>query len=241
MRITCVAVRKGSCMGVPMSLKNMFIVLAAVAVAVTTTSAGPALAAAVSTEVAVGGSAAAGDHPVKSVRSMLTFVGPTTEGDFWAANCQVSMDTAVPLAKSRVRSGAGVRSIARFSPEVVLPSAMCATSSGFRAVDLGTVSMARVGGTVTASRTDVVPVEVALRFVVPAAFDGACSFVVSGAARGTYDEATQVLTLGTAAGSEDLLVSDEEGCSNVVEGGRARIGTWVVEVSSTDGKINLRP
>lgn len=224
-----------------MSVKSSS-VLAVAAVVVSGTAAGPALAAAVSTEVAVGGSSVAGDHPVKPASSNLVFGAATTDGGYASVSCQLSMDTSVPASRSRVRSGPDVLNIARFTPKVVFPIASsCASSDGYRAVDLGTVTMTRVGGTVTASRTDVVPVEVALRFVVPAAHGGGCSFVLSGSAPGTYDEGTQVLTLGTPAGSEDLLVTDVEQCSDLAEGSRARIGRWVVEVTSVDGKINMRP
>lgn len=204
--------------------------------------AGPALATGLSTNVSVGGSSAAGSHPITAASTgTLTFAAEKTAaagGGYLSMTCASANVTSSPTA-STVFSGTGLTDIANLAKVNFLTC----TGPGGKLTVTTTPNwkLHRDGGTPTAAATDSIPGHI--DSISATATNPLCTFTVTGKAAGNFNEATQQLVVNeTAAAAGNLTVSvGASSCGGqLLNGGKAKFsGTF--NVTSPDGVINVLP
>ena len=204
--------------------------------AVTLAFAAPALATGLSTTVAVGGSTAAGTHPITAASSgTLSFAAEKTDGTYLTMSCSSAAVPSSPV--STVASGT-VTDIAKINK---LNFTGCTGPGGTLTVATsGTWLVHRTGGTVTSAQTDTLKGHV--ENITANVGNLVCKFTVTGKAAGTVAEGTQTLKVNeTAATTAGLTVSNIQGCGGQLKsGGKAKF-TGSFKIKSPDGAINAVP
>lgn len=197
----------------------------------------PAAAAALPTDVRVGGSIAPGVHSISAQSTTAVAWGrERPDGLFLTLSC--SSVSVLASSESFVRSG----------PDVLEPLTVddprftgCTGPGGtFTWRPLTPWTVHRQGGAVTSGRTDVVTgyvddIDVQIGNLV-------CKHRTTGRAQMTFDESTQVLTIAEHGTRPQGLVNTEVlGCGGLVaEGGRTTLGAKL-RITSPDGPINFVP
>lgn len=202
--------------------------------AITLAVATPALAAVLPTNVAVGGSTAAGTHPITaSSTSTLAFAAEKTDGTFLTMGCTSAAVPASPA--STVSSGTGLTSIAAINK---LNFTGCTGPGGTLTVTTsGSWKVQRTGGTVTAAQVDSLKGQIT--GITANVGNLVCKFTVTGKAKGTVAEKSQVLTVNEPG--TGLKVSNITGCGGQLkDGGKAKF-SGKFKIKSADGAINAVP
>ena len=205
--------------------------------ALTLALAGPALATGKATNVAVGGSTAAGSHPITAASTTaLTFAAEKTDGTFLTMNCSSANVPASPA--STVSSGTGLVTIAKINK---VNFVSCTGPGGTLTVTTsGSWLVHRTGGTITSAQTDTLPGHI--EKITANVGNLVCKFTVTGQAKGSVSEKAQTLKVAeTATTAKGLVVSNITGCGGQLKsGGKAKFsGTF--KITSPDGAINAVP
>ncbi len=190
--------------------------------------AGPALATGNAYTVAVGGSSAAGTHNITATTTgSLSFAVPTL-----TMGCSSAAVPASPA--STVASGTSITDIASINK---INFTGCTGPGGALAVT--TVGSWKLHGTsaATAGATDVVSGHV--DNITANVSNAVCKFTVTGKANGSFDEATQKLTVSETGFTGNLKVSAVTGCLGQVQNGQNANFSGVFNVASADGAINI--
>ncbi|NRQ48739.1 hypothetical protein [Aeromicrobium stalagmiti] len=208
-----------------MKLKHAAIGTAAIALAAVG-AAGPALATGSTYTVAVGGSSAAGTHNITATAGALSFAVPTLTMGCSSANVPAS-------PASTVASGAGITDIAAINK---INFVGCTGPGG--ALTVTTVGSWKLHGTsaATAGATDVISGHV--ENITANVSNAVCRFTVTGSANGTFNEATQKLTVSETGFTGNLKVTSASGCLGQVTTGQNANFSGVFTVASADGAIN---
>ncbi|MET0822094.1 MAG: hypothetical protein ABWY58_14110 [Aeromicrobium sp.] len=220
--------------------KKLFTLGVGVSAATLALVAGPALATGLSTNVSVGGSSAAGSHPISAASTgTLVFEAEKTAaagGGYLRMTCASANLGSSPA--SSVFSGTGLTDIANLGK---VNFVTCNGPGGRLTVTTTTNwKLHRTGGTPTAAATDSIPGHI--DGVSAHATNAVCTFDVTGKADGTFNESPQQLVVNeTAAAAGNLTVSGISGCGGqLLSGGKAKFsGTF--NVTSADGVINVLP
>jgi hypothetical protein len=210
-----------------MKIKHAAIGTAALALAGVAV-AGPALATGNAYTVAVGGSSAAGTHNITATTTgTLSFAVPTLSMGCSSANVPAS-------PASTVTSGTGVVDIASINK---INFVGCTGPGGSLAVTTSGTWKLHGTSAATSGATDVVTGHV--ENITANVSNAVCKFTVTGKADGSFDEATQKLTIAETGFSGDLKVSNVTGCLGQVTNGQNANFSGVFNVASADGAINL--
>lgn len=211
-----------------MKIKHAAIGAAALALA-GVAAAGPALASGNAYTVSVGGSSAAGTHPITATATgTLTFAVPTL-----SMTCNNT--TNVPSSPvSSVTSGTGVTDIASINK---INFNGCTGPGGSLAVT--TVGSWKLHGTsaATSAATDVISGHI--DDIQANVSNAVCSFTVTGSATGSYNEASKVIQINETGFTGNLKVSNVRGCLGRVQSGQSANFTGGFNVVSPDGVINV--
>lgn len=204
--------------------------------AVTLAIAGPALATGQSTTVSVGGSTAAGTHPITaSSTTTLSFAAEKTDGTYLSMSCSGGAVPASPV--STIASGT-VTDIAKINK---VNFTGCTGPGGTLTVTTsGTWLVHKTGGTVTAAQTDTLKGHI--ENITANVGNLVCKFTVTGQAAGSVVEKAQTLKVAeNAATAKGLTVSNIQGCGGQLKnGGKAKF-TGTFKITSPDGAINAVP
>lgn len=208
-----------------MKIKHALVSSAAVALVAV---AGPAMATGNAYTVAVGGSSAAGTHAITATTSgALSFAVPTL-----TMGCTSGAVPASPA--STVASGTGITDIAAINK---INFTGCTGPGGALAVT--TVGSWKLHGTSagTSGSSDVISGHV--ENITATVSNAVCKFTVTGSATGSFDEATQALTVNETGFTGNLKVSAVTGCLGKITSGQNANFNGVFNVTSADGAINV--
>lgn len=192
-------------------------------------AAAPAMATGSSYTVSVGGSSAAGSHPITATATgTLNFNVPTL-----SMTCNNTSNVpASPV--SSVASGTGVTDIASINK---INFNGCTGPGGTLAVT--TVGSWKLHGTsaATSGATDVINGHI--EGITANVSNAVCGFTVTGSAKGTYNEGTKVLQVNETGFTGSLKVSNVRGCLGQVQNGQSADFIGGFNVNSPDGVINV--
>lgn len=207
--------------------------IGAAACALSVAVAGPAFAA--GQKVTVGTITTNASHPITGAKTGTTTISvQRTDGTNLTFSCGGFSVPSSPT--STVRSGTGVTSL--FSLARVNFSG-CVDPVETTGVSSGTWTFANTG-TVTNARTDVV--KGSLKNVNMRIKSFFCEFTVSGTAKATFAEGTQIIKVAQPqVASGGVTVSNIDGCANQLANGAKVSVNTSVKVTSPKGLINVKP
>jgi hypothetical protein len=175
-----------------MKIKNTAIGAAALALGAVAV-AGPALATGSTYAVSVGGSSAAGTHNITASAGAISFAVPLVTMSCTSANVPAS-------PASTVTSGPSVTDIAAINQ---VNFGGCTGPGGSLTVTTSGSWTLHGTGAATSGSSDVVAGHI--ENITARVFNAACDFTVTGTARGSFDEATQKLTINEPGGTGGQL------------------------------------
>ncbi|WP_447645002.1 hypothetical protein [Nocardioides zeae] len=204
---------------------------AAVAAVVTVSS--PAFAAGPPYTVSVGGSSAAGSHAITAASTgAVTFNARNSSGTVINMNC-----TSVS-GSGTVTSGTGVNPVASIGTTTWTG---CTIPGGAATVTHnGTWNITGTGTNATTGNESIAGyVGAANASVRTTANPNVCRFDVTGQARGTFNEATQQLSISETGYTGNLKLSNVVNCLGQLQNGNPANMLATLNVTSPDGAINL--
>lgn len=207
---------------------------AALGAAIALTVSAPAYA--IASNVEVGGSGSAGEHPVTArSNNAVQIAMEKVDGTFLTLGCS---SVTVPRAPETVaRSGNGVVRVLTFEDMVF------EGCSGFifaNPTTLAPSSVERTGGAVTNGGDDRWPGRIDDVHLLHKSIY--CEFEVTGRAAASFDEASQVLRIQeNATRPVGLTMSVAKGCGGQLKQGGAVKLNAPLKVASADGPINAVP
>lgn len=200
--------------------------------AITLAFATPAMAAVIPSDVTVGTTSTAGSSNITAAsQGSLSFAAEKTDGTFLTMGCS---SAAVPTSPaSKVFSGTGLTNIAAIN---AMNFSGCTGPGGTLTVTTsGSWKLQRTGGTATSALTNTIPGQVT--GITANVGNLVCKFTVTGKAKGSFVEGTQVLKVNEPG--TGLKVSNIQGCGGQLKtGGKAKF-TGSFKVKSPKGAINV--
>lgn len=208
-------------------------IAAGVAAAAVITVSSPAFAAGPPYTVSVGGSSAAGTHAITAASAgNVQFSARNNAGTVVNMNC-----TSVRGAGAAT-SGTGVNPVATITSTTwtgcsIPGGAATVTQSGTWNVT-GTGTNATTGNETIAGNVGNVTAG-----IQTTANPNVCRFTVTGAPRGSFNEATQQLVVSETGYTGNLVLSNVVGCLGQLQNGNPANFATTLTVTSPDGAINL--
>lgn len=201
--------------------------------------AGPALATSTPTNVSVGGSTAAASYNLTaSAPNTLTF---SVQRSTTPLNMTCTSGAVPASPVSTVQGGPGVTNIATLNK--VNFSGCTGPGGALTVTTSGAWTLHRTGGTVTSAQTDVVSGHI--ENITAVVSNTVCEFTVTGQADGTFNEATQTLTINETGFDGDLDVvrstNPAKACLNQVPTTSVANFGGAFSVTTSGGPVNLVP
>jgi hypothetical protein len=218
-----------------MHVKRTVVALAAAGLALT---AAPALASGLSYTVAVGGSTATGTHAFTASAGTISFQVKNNTGT------TINMSCASVSASGVARSGSGITDIADIASSTW--NTCKGPGGALNVTQTGTWVINGDSTAVTSAATDVIGGHVHQIKAHVASPTGICTFDVAGniggttlgRANGSFNEATQKLSVAETGFTGNLVVYNVAGCLGQIQNGNKADFTGDFAVSVADGPIN---